>query len=149
MALHLIKLSVGSESVSSLAEWQAKHRTANGVAWHGTRMAPKRKDELLAGGSIYWVIQGLIQARQELRDIVPVVRDDGTRAVRFVFAPPLIRVAPRPCRAFQGWRYFASEEAPPDLDEAAVKATATGKAVPSQQETNPQILRELRDMGLL
>ena len=149
MALHLIKLSVGSESVSSLAEWQAKHRTANGVAWHGTRMAPKRKDELLAGGSIYWVIQGLIQARQELRDIVPVVRDDGHAGGAVCFCPAAYSCGSASVSCFSGWRYFASEEAPPDLDEAAVKATATGKAVPSQQETNPQILRELRDMGLL
>ena len=149
MALHLIKLSVGSESLTSLAEWQAQHRTANGVAWHGTRMAPKRKDELLDGGSIYWVIQGLIQARQALRDIIPVVRDDGTRAVRIVFAPPLIRVAPRPCRAFQGWRYLAATEAPPDLDEPAVRAGASDSTLPHNTEPDPQMLRELRDMGLL
>ena len=121
MSIHMIKLSVGSLSIQTLAEWQqsvAARRGGEGLpayADHITRMTPKRKDELLAGGSIYWVIKGIIQCRNKILDLAETHTQDGRKACRIVLAPELIPVVPTPKRAFQGWRYLQPEDAPQDL----------------------------------
>jgi hypothetical protein len=62
MALHLIKLCVGCDSVADLEDWikeklkEKKRRGQKVEHIHTTRMAPKRADELTSGGSLYWVI---------------------------------------------------------------------------------------------
>ena len=125
MSLHLIKLSVGAGRVADLAAWQAgrlAEATRAGHAdelYHITRMVPKRRDELLDGGSIYWVIKGVIRARQKLLDIRPFVDNEGTRRCRLVLDPELVRTERRERRAFQGWRYFESKDAPRDARGAA------------------------------
>lgn len=119
--LHLQKLSVGTQSIETLTEWQshvATRRGAEGLAAlpdHITRMSPKRKDELLAGGSIYWVIKGVMQCRNEILDLQSVRTNDGRKACRIVLKPGLIPVIPTPKRAFQGWRYLTPGDAPDDL----------------------------------
>jgi hypothetical protein len=82
---------------------------------HRTRNGPKRAAELCAGGSIYWVIAGTLLVRQRVVDVVPDVRPDGARCIALVFDPELVRVAARPVKAFQGWRYLTPEDAPADL----------------------------------
>ena len=119
--LHLQKLSVGSISIDSLGEWQkglAVRRGEEGLsafADHITRMTPKRSEELLKGGSIYWVIKGIIQCRNTIVDLQSTITNDGRKACRIVLAPELIAVVPTPKRAFQGWRYLQAEDAPKDL----------------------------------
>lgn len=117
--IHLIKLSVGTESVETLAAWQdsGSSQTVDGFSCHVTRMWPKREKELLAGGSIFWVIKGMIQARQRVLRLDEVEYGDGIRRCAIVLAPELIRVTPAPRRAFQGWRYLKPEDAPIDLPE--------------------------------
>src|SRR5579872_5263615 len=111
MTIHLIKLSVGSESVADLAEWQAqrlKQLRRKGLApelIHITRQMPKRADELLSGGSIYWVIKGFVCARQRLLGLRPLMRD-GVPHCGLVYDKEMVRVSPRPRRPFQGWRYL-------------------------------------------
>lgn len=124
MTLHLIKLSVGSESLESLGEWQ-KVRIAQRVAkgqpphhWHRTRMFPRRREELLNGGSIYWVIKGVILGRQKLLDLRAVTCEDGIERCEFVLDTSLVAVRPTPRRPFQGWRYLKGEDAPADLSAA-------------------------------
>lgn len=120
--LHLIKLSVGSESVESLREWQtarSAERAAAGLDTrprHVTRMTPKRRDELLDGGSIFWIIQGEIVARQPFEAIEPVTGADGIARCALILSQSLITVQSRPRRPFQGWRYLTEADAPPDLD---------------------------------
>ena len=118
--LHLIKLSVGSESVDSLIEWQTTRRaqTEDGLPRHVTRMWPKRADEILQGGSIFWVIQGFIQCRQRVLRFDEVTGQDGIRRCAFVLDPQLIRTATARKRPFQGWRYLPAADAPPDLSGA-------------------------------
>ena len=92
--VNLIKLSVGTESVDSLAAWQ-KTRAAQhpkGLPYHVTRMWPKREEEILAGGSVYWVIKGSIQARQRITGFEELIGDDGIRRCAFVLDPELVRL---------------------------------------------------------
>lgn len=115
--LHLIKLSVGTESVDSLAAWHKTKRAQgpDGFPRHVTRMWPKREAELLQGGSIYWVIQGHVQCRQRILRLDEVIGSDGIRRCAIVLEPELIRTTSARKRPFQGWRYLAAEDAPVDL----------------------------------
>lgn len=120
MTLHIIKLCVGVDTVEELAEWQAgriKDQKKRGVKrselMHVTRMSPKRKDEVLDGGSLYWVIKGQIAVRQKLIDIRAVTKN-GTPHCGLVYEPKLVPVQRRHHRPFQGWRYLDPKDAPPD-----------------------------------
>jgi hypothetical protein len=143
--LHLIKLSVGCDSVKDLEDWiteKLKQRAKRGEPRehvHTTRMTPKRTAELLDGGSMYWVIRGEVACRQRLRDIQPFTDADGIGRCRLVLVPEVIHIQPRPYRAFQGWRYFDPKDAPQDLDRAA----------PGAEAMPDELRRELRQLGLL
>src|SRR5437660_2632790 len=146
MPLHLIKLCVGCESVKELKGWVAERMATakkKGLPLrhiHVTRMTPKRNEEILTGGSLYWVIKGEIAAREKLIAIEPFRDKDGIGRCRLVMQPKVIAVSPRPMRPFQGWRDFTDDPAPPDLTRAAAGSIAT----------MPEPLRrELRDLGLL
>jgi len=145
MTLHLIKLAVGCDSVKDLKGWVAERmQTAKkkGLPQHHvhvTRMVPKRVDELLDGGSLYWVIRGEIAAREKIIAIEPFRDRDGIGRCRLVMRPKVISVLARPMRPFQGWRYFTEDAAPPDL-----KAAGTGVAAMPEP-----LRRELRELGLL
>ncbi|MBY0559098.1 DUF1489 domain-containing protein [Hyphomicrobium sp.] len=120
MTLHLVKLCVGASTIEDLAAWQTEHRpykTHDGkrCVYHRTFQSPKRTSELLDGGSIYWVMKGVILVRQKLVGFEDGTKDDGTPCCLLLFAPPLIPVRPTPRRAFQGWRYLDASDAPPDL----------------------------------
>ncbi|MBB3172248.1 hypothetical protein FHR90_000054 [Endobacter medicaginis] len=126
MTLHLIKLAVGADSIEAIAGFQARR----GHARHGgpyllTRNHPKRAADILAGaGSIYWVVAGVVQARQRIAGFVPDTREDGSDCTAVVLQGPLVAVAPRRMRAFQGWRYLSAADAPPDLDAGPADTTA-------------------------
>lgn len=139
--VNLIKLSVGTESVEGLQEWQDSPRPkgSDGLPRHVTRMWPKREEELVNGGSIYWVIKGVVQARQKIIRLDEYDRGDGIRRCALVFEPELIRTAPVLKRPFQGWRYLTPEDAPPDIS----KRRATEDALP------PELSAALADIGIL
>lgn len=143
MTLHLIKLSVGPESLADLARWQhgrlkeKKKKRQPLLLQHVTRMTPKRGAELLNGGSIYWVIKGQIVARQKLVALTPV-KKNGKPYCALVYEPKLILVARRRHRPFQGWRYLQTKDAPPDITD------------PKSAKNLPQALKsELSELGLL
>ena len=145
MPLHLIKLSVGTDSVADLEDWiklKLKERKRKGQKperVHTTRMVPKRAEELLDGGSIYWVIKGQIMCRERILAITPFTDKDGIHRCKLVLDPKCIPVEPRPRAAFQGWRYLEEKDAPRDLAKAAPGAAAMPEAM----------RRELREVGLL
>jgi hypothetical protein len=116
-SINLIKLSVGTDSVDDLAGWQASKRAhaEDGLPRHVTRMWPKREAEILNGGSIYWVIKGLIQCRQRVVRLDEVIGSDGIRRCAIVLDPELHRTQSVLKRPFQGWRYLAANDSPPDL----------------------------------
>ncbi len=140
MALHLIKLCVGADSIADLTEWIARRRRDSPVHAHVTRMFPKRAEELLDGGSLYWVIKGQISARQKLIGIEPFVDSAGTRRCALQLDDEVVPVLPRPCRAFQGWRYLMEKDAPPDLKAGG------GAALADMPE---ELRRELSELGLI
>jgi len=145
MALHLIKLCVGCDSVRELEGWikqklkDKRRRGEKAEHIHRTRMVPKRADELSDGGSLYWVIRGEVMCRQRIRAVRPFRDKDGVGRCGLVLEPKVVLVAPRPYRAFQGWRYLAPTDAPPDLDRAAPGAAAMPE----------KLRRELRELGLM
>lgn len=144
MTLHLVKLCVGVSAIEELQAWidyrleQKRLRGQPAEQTHTTRMIPKRADELLDGGSLYWVIKGNIQLRQRLVDIRPFTDGEGIRRCDLVLDPLLIPTRWQPRRAFQGWRYLQAKDAPRDLSAAERDA-----ALP------PQLRRELAELGLL
>lgn len=121
MALHLIKLSVGTDTIADLEDWQArcraKPRRRDGPPepYHVTRMAPSRRDEVLDGGSIYWVIRRVVQVRQRILDFSEVWGRDGIKRWAIVLDPELVPTRPLQRKPFQGWRYLSEEDAPADL----------------------------------
>jgi hypothetical protein len=139
--INIIKLSVGSESVESLTEWQANRRAQMNRAHslHITRMWPRRDQEVFNGGSMYWVIKGFIQARQQIIGFEEVIGDDGIRRCGIMLAPELIRTTAVKRRPFQGWRYLTPEDAPKDLPVGR----ATDDKLPKDLEI------ALADLGLL
>ena len=120
MTLHILKLCVGVDLIEELAAWQeaaprrAQEEKLPPVLQHVTRMTPKRADEVLDGGSLYWVIKGQIAARQKLVALKPVQKE-GKPHCALVYEPKLIPVMRRHQRPFQGWRYFDPKDAPPDV----------------------------------
>ncbi|WP_299863795.1 DUF1489 family protein [uncultured Hoeflea sp.] len=144
MTLHLIKLCVGADSVEDLKGWikgRLAAQKAAGVTpeqFHTTRMQPKRAEELLDGGSLYWVIKGNVQARQRLVDIRPFVDAEGISRCNLILEPVLHETSWAPRRPFQGWRYLDAKDAPPDLG-------AEGQAADLPLE----LRRELAGLGLL
>ena len=144
MTVHLLKLSVGVENIEHLMTLQRRRRREakrggfGDRPWHQTRHMPRRAAELLDGGSIYWVIKGLIRARQRVRDLEAVTGADGIRRCRIVLDPLLVATDPRPRRPFQGWRYLNEADAP--LDRAA---RAADGGMPPEMEA------ELRGLGLI
>lgn len=116
LTLHLIKLCVGAASVSDLAEWQTeRRRKSRGALVHTTRQMPRRREEIVSGGSIYWVIAGIVSVRQRILDLRPVTSDDGIERCDIVLDRRLVATQSFPRRPFQGWRYLPSEDAPRDL----------------------------------
>jgi len=138
MALHLIKLCVGIESIEHLRERVAWRIAKEGAARHITRMTPKRGDELLDGGALYWVIKGQVQARQAIIGLEPVVGEDGIKRCAIMLAPDVVATRYQPRRAFQGWRYLRGEDAPIDLPEGT-----------SLDDMPPQMRQELLELGLI
>ena len=122
MPLHLIKLCVGIDSVGELIAYRAalghSKRKPDSRHVHVTRMVPKRAEELLAGGSLYWVIAGQLCARQRLVAIEPFTDGEGVGRCKLSMDGEVVKVVPRPFRAFQGWRYLQPDDAPPDLSQA-------------------------------
>jgi hypothetical protein len=139
--INLIKLSVGSESVDTLMEWQDSRKPLyeDGLPRHVTRMWPKREAEILNGGSIYWVIKGVVQCRQKILRLDEVRGEDGIRRCAIVLDPEVHRTQNALKRPFQGWRYLKPEDTPADLP----KGRAEDDSLPDD------LNRALADIGVL
>nr|WP_217351870.1 DUF1489 domain-containing protein [Ruegeria sp. HKCCD8929] len=109
-----------------MADWQRTRaaQAEDGLPRHVTRMWPKREAEILSGGSIYWVIKGLVQCRQRILRLDEVIGQDGIRRCAIVLDPELHRTQSAQKRPFQGWRYLKPEDTPPDLPKTRVQDDA-------------------------
>src|SRR5882757_9172048 len=113
MPLHMIKLCVGADTVEDLLEWQRTREP--GDRWiMRTRQTPKRAAELVDGGSLYRVFKGVILCRQRILHVERVGEGPNARC-EATLDSDVVRVAPTPRRAFQGWRYLELADAPEDL----------------------------------
>ncbi len=143
--VHLLKLSVGSESLATLHDWQFTRIAQNQAAGFGpiythvTRMWPRREADLLDGGSIYWIIKGSVACRQRILGFDERRGEDGIRRCAIVLEPNLIRTAPQPRRAFQGWRYLDAADTPNDI----------GPYDPHNPEMPQELATELAALGVL
>ena len=131
MALHIIKLCVGCDTIDELAAWR-KGRPGPWVLH--TRQTPKRAAEVLDGGAVYRVFKGSILCRQSVLAIDTV--GEGTAArCEMTLSEEMVLTAPAPRRPFQGWRYLTAEDAPPDLLDGE------GADMP------PELAKQLREIG--
>lgn len=119
MVIHLIKMCVGIETPEQLeqrlaARWQAQLDAGETPEIiHRTRMFPRRREELLDGGSLYWVVKKSICMRQRILDL-RVVDDNGISKCDIVLDRTIVTTKRRPKRPFQGWRYLKPDSAPQD-----------------------------------
>ena len=146
MPLHIVKLCVGAESIEDLANWQKGRIAAQKAAgvkrpriFHTTFQSPKRQTDVLDGGSLYWVIKGVVLVRQKLIGFDTGQKENGTPCCLFILDAQLVTVRPVPRRPFQGWRYLTADDAPPDLKGGANDIAAMP----------PHVRKELAALGLL
>ncbi|WP_420549493.1 DUF1489 family protein [Curvivirga sp.] len=141
--IHLRKLCVGVESVEQLQEWQRINLPKRGgKIWHITRSWPKRAEELLKGGSLFWIIKGSMSVRQPIVGFEehPSEDPDEKPKCRILLGPELVKTQPWPHRPFQGWRYLKPEEAPPDINMLENGETESMPA---------EMIAELKSLGLM
>ncbi|MEE9329328.1 MAG: DUF1489 domain-containing protein [Parvularculaceae bacterium] len=142
MTIHLVKLCVGAEGVDDLRDWRERglaerqQQNRSPHMFHTTRMWPRREPELLDGGSLYWVIKGMILVRQPIFKLEECIGEDDIRRCKILLEPKLILTQPMPRRPFQGWRYLKPEDAPKDLPH--------GRA-----QLDQALAGELAELGLL
>ena len=136
MALNLLKLAVGIDDIDQLRQIREARAAERGGNWVYTRNHPRRAQEVLAGGSIYWVIRGQICARQRVIGFRSERDDNGRRYCLVEVDEGLISTVPRPWRPFQGWRYLPPADAPPDRSRAG-------------EPPSDRMLAELRSLGLI
>ncbi|MBZ9935339.1 DUF1489 domain-containing protein [Mesorhizobium sp. BR1-1-16] len=146
MPLHMIKLCVGVETVDEIVDWieqDLARKRALGIPaedTHVTRMTPRRIDEILDGGSLYWVVKGQVQCRQRITDLRAITGADGIERCEIVFDPAVILTEWQPKRPFQGWRYLLDKDVPRDL---AALGRGAGDEMPAALKA------ELAELGLL
>lgn len=121
MPLHLTKVAYGAQSMEELHTWFANRGDEAKLT---TRYLPKRAEEILAGGSLFWVYKHQLVARSE---ILRFEEAEGGKT-HIVISTRLIDVYPQPKRAHQGWRYLEDKDAPRDL----AAGESAGDAIPGK-----------------
>ena len=121
--VNLLKLCVGADRVEDLIACQDSHRAGwpGGRPVHVTRMWPKRAEEILNGGSLYWVFKGVILARQRILGLEERLGGDGITRCAIVLDAEVVRTEGAPRRPFQGWRYLLQKDAPRDLPQGRAR----------------------------
>jgi hypothetical protein len=141
--LHLLQMAVGVADLEDLRRGRAERIRQYGASRVYTRNQPRRTEAVLAGGSLYWVIRGQVQARQVVTGFHSERDGEGRAYCMIAVAPELVATVWRPWRPFQGWRYLTPADAPPDLPAGSGQTWADREPLPER------MLAELRALGLL
>ncbi len=143
MTIHLLKIAAGIASVSELNQRFEAYGEFDPelgfVVPIVTRNVPRKKEALMDGGSIYWIIKGLIQVRSEIIDLQDGEDGNGRRLCRIYVSPKIQLVVPTKRRGFQGWRYLQTSDAAPDMDDTPLNAS--GQDI--------EMAAELKELGLI
>jgi hypothetical protein len=139
--LHMIKLAVGITDLEHLHQVQSRRAAIDPPLRHRTRNSPRRADEIIDGGSIYWVVNRIIAVRQRIVGVQEDQREDGSACAALMLDPTLVPVLARPMKPFQGWRYLAANDAPLDRP--------TGPDPEGTDRLPPALRRELQALCLI
>ncbi len=141
--VHIIRTAVGIGDVEHLIRVHAR-RAQDGpegpFVITTTRFTPKRAGEILAGGSLFWIIKRYIRVRQRILDIRPFEDEEGRSRCALVLEFKHARTIPQRRRPHQGWRYFPPRDAPPDLGQLDAGKIAG---------VSPEMAAALRDLALI
>lgn len=148
MHVNIMRPCVGIHSPMELYDHQLAHRGIvddNGrkLNYFTTRNTPKRANELLDGGSVYWIIKGAIVMRQTILDVETLLDDNGKKYCLITKDPEIILTTPKPQRAMQGWRYLEANQAPKDLYPLDPDAEN------EQDQLDEGMAKDLAELGLL
>jgi hypothetical protein len=139
MPLNLIKLCVGIDDLDQLVRRRAQRRKSEKRLFVHTRNTPKRGEELVAGGSLIWVIRSQIRARQRILGLASEVDGEGRPHCLIELDWTVVPTEVVPWRPFQGWRYLEAKDAPPDRFFGLAE----------EDDLPPAMARELRELGLI
>lgn len=115
--VNLKKLAVGIKSIEDLKLRLKFNIEKNGELVHITRNKPKRSEELCNGGSLYWVINRKVIVRQKILNIKNIIGSENKVFAGILLENKIIKVRPTPMKPFQGWRYYETEDTPPDISD--------------------------------
>ena len=118
--VNIVKLAVGVRSVEELALIQKRFLNQPGGQiskgfYHSTKLMPKKHEAIVESGSLYWVIKGVICARQKIVEIIKQEDTDGVKRCRIYLGNSIIKTTPIRKRPFQGWRYLKKNRTPADI----------------------------------
>ena len=112
--MHIIKLAVGITTFDQLFERQLKRYRENKECIHKTRLFPRKLVFKKGSTSIFWVIKGNVQARQEIKAIIESKKDISNYSCHLVLSEKVIPTEIVPHRPFRGWRYI--KDVPKDIE---------------------------------
>jgi hypothetical protein len=147
MHVNLLRPCVGVDSPKMLYDIQCSSRTikdedGNPVTYFTTRNTPKRANEILNGGSVYWIVKGAIVMRQTIVNIETLYDDNERKFCCVSTSPEIMLVSPKPQRPMQGWRYLETDKAPDDLHPFGPNEVET-------ETIDPKMAKELAELGLI
>ena len=119
-AINIVKLAVGVKSVEELALIQRRFLSHGGTHenngfYHSTKLMPKKHEAIVKSGSLYWVIKGVICARQKIVAITKDEDSDGIKRCKIFLDDTIIKTTPMRKKPFQGWRYLKKNRTPADI----------------------------------
>jgi hypothetical protein len=144
--VNIVKLAVGVKSVEELALVQRQFLTQLGKQgnknfYHSTKLMPTKHEAIVKSGSLYWVVKGVICARQKILEITKQEDSDGVKRCRIYLDNSIIKTTPIRKRPFQGWRYLKKNKTPADI----INPT-TGTF---DEDIPLEVQRQLLEVGLL
>ena len=144
--VNIVKLAVGVKSVEELALIQKQFLSQLGNQakkrfYHSTKLMPKKHESIVKSGSLYWVIKGVICARQKILEITKQEDSDGVKRCKIYLDNSIIKTTPIRKRPFQGWRYLKKNKTPADIIDPTIATF--------DEDIPLEIQRQLLELGLV